>query len=76
MHKTVKAHPDKITKLRLTFTSGEAARWVGVQGKPQVILSASPHTMLTNSFTVDVSEYRIDQDSEFRRKKTMHKLAV
>ncbi len=71
MIKTVKAHPDKITKLRLTFTSGEAARWVGVQGKPQVILSASPHTMLTKPFVVNVSEFRIDQDSEFRRIKTI-----
>ena len=71
MQKTVKAHPDKITKLRLTMTSGEAARWVGKQGKPQVILSASPHTMLTKPFKVDVSEFRVDQDSEFRQIKTI-----
>ncbi len=71
MLKTIKAHPDRIKKLRLTITSGEAARWVGVQGKPQVILSASPHTMPTKSFKVDVSEFKIDQDSEFRRIKTI-----
>ncbi len=71
MQKTVKAHHDRITKLRLTITSGEASRWVGVQGKPQIILSASPHTMPTKPFTVDVSEYRVDQDSEFRRIKTI-----
>ncbi len=71
MHKTVKAHPDKIKKLRLTITSGEAARWVGVQGKPQVILSTSPHSMPTKPFTVDISEFRVDQDSVFRRIKTI-----
>ncbi len=71
MHKTVKAHPDKITKLRLTVTSGEASRWVGVQGKPQIILSASPHTIPTKPFIVDVSEFRVDQDSVFRQIKTI-----
>lgn len=71
MYKTVKAHPSKIKKLRLTITSGEAERWIGVQGKPQIIISASPHIMPTEPFTVDVSEFRVDQDSEFRQIKTI-----
>ncbi len=71
MINTVKAHPDRITKLRLTITSGEAARWVGVPGKPQVILSASPHVMPTEPFRLLVSDYRIDQTSVFRRIKTI-----
>ena len=71
MYKTIKAHPARIKKLRLTITSGETARWVGRDGKSQVILSASPHEMPTKAFKVDVSEYRVDQKSEFRRIKTI-----
>jgi len=71
MKATVKAHPDRITKLRLTITSGEAARWVGVAGKPQVILSAAPHALPTEPFRLQVSNFRVDQDSEFRRIKTI-----
>jgi branched-chain amino acid aminotransferase len=68
---TVEAHPDRITKLRLTMTSGESARWTGVKGKPQVILSASPHQMPRRPFRLYVSEFRVDQDSLFRRIKTL-----
>ena len=71
MTRTIKEHPDRITKLRLTLTSGEAARWVGVQGKPQIILSASPHEMPTLPFKLHLSPFRIDQDSIFRRIKTL-----
>ena len=71
MYKTVKAHPHTIKKLRMTITSGEAARWVGVKGKAQVILSASPHEMPSKPFKVDVSEFRVDQRSEFRKIKTI-----
>ncbi|KAA3634104.1 MAG: hypothetical protein DWP97_07775 [Calditrichaeota bacterium] len=71
MLKTVDKHPDRIKKLRLTLTSGEAARWVGVQGQQQVILSASPHTMPTKPFRLHVSEFRVDQNSVFRRIKTL-----
>ncbi len=71
MINTVKAHSDRITKLRLTMTSGEAARWVGVPGKPQVVLSASPHVMPTEPFRLQVSDLRIDQTSVFRRIKTI-----
>jgi branched-chain amino acid aminotransferase len=71
MKKTVRAHPDRITKLRLTVTSGEASRWVGRQGKPQVILSASPHTMPERPFRIQVSRFRVDHKSVFRRIKTL-----
>ncbi len=71
MKRTVKAHLADTTKLRLTITSGEAARWVGTQGKPQVILSASPHQVPEAPFSLYVSEFRVDQDSEFRRIKTL-----
>lgn len=71
MKATVAAHPARIKKLRLTITSGEAPKWVGIQGKPQVILSAAPHTIPTQPFRLQVSDFRVDQDSEFRRIKTI-----
>lgn len=71
MKATVRAHPDRIKKLRLTITSGEAARWVGVQGKPQVILSASPHQLPQKPFRLQVSDWKVDQESVFRRIKTI-----
>lgn len=71
MKKTVRAHPDRITKLRLTLTAGEAARWVGRQGKPQVILSASPHALPEQPFRIQVSRFRVDHKSVFRRIKTL-----
>ncbi|HWR82701.1 MAG TPA: aminotransferase class IV [Candidatus Deferrimicrobium sp.] len=71
MVKTVRAHPDRVTKLRLTMTSGESARWVGQRGTPQIILSASPHRVPEQPFKLWVSPFRIDQDSEFRRIKTL-----
>ena len=71
MKKTVRAHPDRIIKLRLTLTAGEAARWVGRQGKPQVILSASHHTIPKRPFRIQVSRFRVDHKSVFRRIKTL-----
>ena len=71
MQRTVRAHPDRIKKLRLTLTSGEAARWVGRQGKPQIILSASPHTVPTEPFRLHMSEFKVDNKSIFRRIKTL-----
>jgi len=44
---------------------------VGVAGKPQVILSAAPHALPTEPFRLQVSNFRVDQDSEFRRIKTI-----
>ncbi len=71
MKKTLAAHPSHLKKLRLTLTAGESARWVGVQGKPQVILSTAPHEMPTRPFKLHVSRFNVDQDSIFRRIKTI-----
>ena len=71
MRETLRAHPSTVKKLRLTVTSGESARWVGVQGAPQVILSVSSHELPREPFRLQVSNWRVDQDSEFRRIKTI-----
>jgi len=71
MNKTVQAHPSQMVKLRLTMTSGEAARWVGIKGNPQVILSASPHELPQKPFKLYVSNFTVDQGSIFRRIKTI-----
>lgn len=65
------AHRDRIKKVRLTVTSGEAARWVGRQGAPQVIVSVAPHTVPTRPFRLHLSEFRVDQQSVFRHIKTI-----
>lgn len=71
MAKTARAHPHRIIKLRLTLTSGRSERWAGKQGKPQVIIMASPHQLPVTGQKLHVSEFRIDQDSVFRRIKTI-----
>lgn len=68
---TAGAHPDHVKKVRLTVTSGESARYTGVQGKSHVIISASPHQMPQRPFSLHVSAFGIDQDSVFRRIKTI-----
>ncbi|MFZ5980125.1 MAG: aminotransferase class IV [Candidatus Zixiibacteriota bacterium] len=69
--KAVQAHPDRIKKVRLTITSGDSPKWAGVQGRPQVIITASSHHMPEKPFKVLVSDYRLDQKSLFRRIKTL-----
>lgn len=71
MIKTARLHSDKIKKLRMTITSGEAAKWTGKQGKSQVILCAAPHNIPDQPFSLLVSKCRVDQDSIFRRIKTI-----
>lgn len=71
MRQTVKAHPQHMKKLRLTITSGESARWVGRPGKPQVVLSASPHEIPTEPFRLLVSDLLVDHRSVFRTIKTI-----
>ncbi len=71
MAKTLRSHPDRIKKLRLTVTSGESARWVGTPGEPQVILSVSPHEMPKQPFKLHVSKFRVDHKSVFRVIKTI-----
>ncbi|HOP07385.1 MAG TPA: aminotransferase class IV [candidate division Zixibacteria bacterium] len=69
--KTLKAHPSRVKKLRLTLTVGDSARWVGRQGRQQVIFSAAPHQIPTEPFKLHVSEFRVDRTSEFRQVKTL-----
>ncbi|MCB2229418.1 aminotransferase class IV [bacterium] len=71
MVNTVKAHPARIKKLRLTITSGESTKWTGKQGKPQVVLSAATHSMPRKPFRLLVSEFLIDHRSIFRQIKTL-----
>ncbi len=69
--RTAAKHPARIKKVRLTITSGESARWVGRQGKPQVIVIAAPHTIPEQPFRLLVSPLHVDQDSTLRRIKTI-----
>lgn len=71
MTKTVRLHPARVKKLRLTITSGESARWVGKQGPPQVILSASPHEIPDQPFSLAASDLLVDHRSVFRTIKTL-----
>lgn len=71
MVKTLRAHPARIKKLRLTITAGESARWFGKPGKPQVILSAGPHRMPDTPFRLWVSDFRVDQNSALHKIKTL-----
>jgi len=71
MKRTITLHPARVKQLRLTITGGESARYVGKPGKPQIVLSAAPYTHPTEPFKLWVSDYRIDQESEFRRIKTI-----
>lgn len=71
MRKTLAAHPAPMKKLRLTLTAGESARWVGVQGKPQLILSAASHQLPSKPFVLHLSKHRVHQESIFRRIKTI-----
>ena len=71
MAEAVRAHPERIKKVRLTVTGGESARWVGTQGEPQVIVAVAPHSLPEKPFSLLVSEFRVDQKSVFRRIKTI-----
>jgi len=71
MKRCISLHPARVKALRMTITSGESARWTGKQGKPQVILSAAPHTMFDKPFRLYVSDLRVDEGSVFRQIKTI-----
>jgi branched-chain amino acid aminotransferase len=71
MLKTVGAHPERITKLRLTVTGGLSERWAGVSGPPQVVLIAASHRLPEVPFRLYVSDFRVDEASVFRRIKTI-----
>ncbi|HKK21311.1 MAG TPA: aminotransferase class IV, partial [candidate division Zixibacteria bacterium] len=67
----LKAHPSHTKQLRLTLTAGESPRYTGHRGKPQVISGVAPYTFPDRPFKLMVADYRVDQDSEFRRIKTI-----
>lgn len=71
MHEILSAHPGHVKQLRLTITSGESARWAGHQGPPQIIMIAGPHTMPLGPYKLMISPFRVDQESVFRRIKTI-----
>ncbi|MBN1213360.1 MAG: aminotransferase class IV family protein [candidate division Zixibacteria bacterium] len=71
IYRTALRHPDHIKKVRLTITSGDSPKWAGVQGKQQVIVTASSHRLPDRPFKLFVSDYRLDQKSLFRRIKTL-----
>ncbi len=67
----LKAHPSHVKQLRMTVTAGESARYTGQIGKPQIIIGVAPHQIPARPFKLLVSDFRVDQDSEFRRIKTI-----
>ncbi|MCM2273016.1 MAG: aminotransferase class IV, partial [candidate division Zixibacteria bacterium] len=71
MRSALKAHPAYIKQLRLTVTAGESARWRGKAGKPQVVILVGPHQLPTHPSRLMVSPFRVDQESVFRRIKTI-----
>jgi branched-chain amino acid aminotransferase len=71
MTAALREHPSRIKKLRLTVTAGESKRWVGIQGRPQVIIGVSPHDIPREPFKLYVAPLRVDQRSSFRRIKTL-----
>jgi branched-chain amino acid aminotransferase len=71
VRETVKTHPDRVKKIRITVTAGESARWTGRHGPPQVIISAAPNVFPSQPYRLHLSEFRVDQDSIFRRIKTI-----
>jgi branched-chain amino acid aminotransferase len=64
-------HPARYKKVRLTITSGDSQRWTGKPGKPRVVISISRHDLPEKPFKLAVSEFLVDQDSPFRRIKTI-----
>ncbi len=71
MRTILKTHPAKIKKLRLTVTAGESARWLGIQGKPRLILSVGAVELPSRPFDLIVSKLRVDHHSMLRRIKTV-----
>lgn len=71
MRSALKAHPAHVKQLRLTVTAGDSARWRGEAGKPQVVILVGPHQLPTRPSRLIISPFRIDQESVFRRIKTI-----
>lgn len=71
MVSAARRHPARYKKVRLTITSGDSARWTGRPGRPRVVISVSTHDIPEEPFRLLVSEFLVDQDSVFRRIKTV-----
>lgn len=71
LERAARDHPARLNKIRLTITSGRTAKWVGRQGKGQVIISAAPHQLPTKPFELHLARFRVDQDSKLRQVKTV-----
>jgi branched-chain amino acid aminotransferase len=64
-------HSVKYKKVRLTITAGDSARWTVHAGKPQVVISVSEHRFWGRPYRLQVSDFRVDQESVFRQIKTV-----
>ncbi len=71
MKRALKAYPAKVKQLRLTVTSGDSARWRGKSSDPQVIILVGPHQLPSRPSRLIVSPFRVDEESVFRRIKTI-----
>lgn len=71
MVRALKAYPAHAKQLRLTVTSGDSARWRGRSSDPQVIILVGPHQLPTRPSRLTVSPFRVDEESVFRRIKTI-----
>ena len=68
---TARAHPARLTRLRLTITSGESAVWTGKRGRSQVICSAVEHRFDNRPLKLYAPESKIDASLSFNRIKTI-----
>jgi branched-chain amino acid aminotransferase len=71
MTAVARRHPARYKKVRLTITSGDSPRWTGKPGTPRVVISVSRHDPPEEPFKLLASEFLVDQDSVFRRIKTI-----
>ena len=71
MKRALKAYPGKIKQLRLTVTAGDSPRWRGKASDPQVIILVGPHQLPSKPTRLTVSPFRVDEESVFRRIKTI-----
>jgi branched-chain amino acid aminotransferase len=71
LKRVTSAHPAKVKKVRLTVTAGESRHWVGISGKPQVVIGVTSHDLQTEPYRLQVSQLGVDQKSVFRAIKTI-----
>lgn len=71
MVRALRAYPAHVKQLRLTITSGDSPRWRGQTSDPQVIILVGPHQLPSKPSRLIVSPFRVDEESVFRRIKTI-----